>query len=75
MNRTSNVNKNTVNTPDPGLYETFQTRTQTRTFKPGLKSQIAVFHDLKYQTLNQNFILRLTQAGVVQPVLRPQASI
>ena len=52
----------------PGFHETFQTRTQTRTFKPGLKSQIAVFCDLKYQTSKKNFILRSSQAGVVQLV-------
>ena len=73
---TSTVNDyRTFQIINPGLHETFQTITQTRSFKQGLKSQIAVFRDLKYQTSNQNFIPRLSQAGVVQPVLRSQASI
>ena len=45
------------------------------TFKPGLESQIAVFRNWKYQTSNENFILRLSQAGMVQPVLRSHALI
>ena len=56
------------NTPE------LNTRTQTTTFKPDLESQIGVFRDLKCQTSNLNFILRVSQAGVVQPVLRSQAS-